>query len=484
MAEGGIELEEFDTPYDDVRRLDDLEEIFNDSTYDTITLDEFRPTKSQQSDLAEITKSNKIKMTNENIAKLKTEIGKVRHDIDPNTLAIELHGLRSRILSKKEDLYLITDKKNSKVEMITIGKKTYPAVRITSKKDRGLLGLGTLESALGKNDPLCKLLRDPSSVLEGPSEQETSFTGQSRTAEQSPIVEQRDREIEELEELRKQAVSIFGELGNTNSGPGGSEEIEQLASSRLAFEEIPRQLEQSKELENVLTDEDRQMIVKYLDFVKQNYNKKIQLLNDIEFNKKAIADAEKKLATEIEENKINDLMKVISDSEANIQSSKQMLDQILAYNERQFEDINMRLKSKFTLREKIGNIFRKYGLTITAITLALGLVIDTIVSAVRGLGPTGSGTPSGTGSGITDKIKQSLKNFSNWLLEMAKKAVDNLPAIIGSIVSFLLKAAAGVVGFLAEHLILLAIALAFALYEAIKVGYQDIKRRRLKPRRA
>jgi Fe2+ transport system protein B len=161
---------------------------------------------------------------------------------------------------------------------------------------------------------------------------------------------------------------------------------------KSVIEEIPRQLEQSKELGNVLTDEDRQTIVKYLDFVKQNYNKKIQLLNDIEFNKKAIEDAEKKLATEIEENKINELRKKISDSEANIQSSKQMLDQILAYNERQFEDINMRLKSKFTLREKLGNIFRKYGLTITAITLALGLVIDTIVSALRG---GGSGVPSG-----------------------------------------------------------------------------------------
>jgi hypothetical protein len=172
MAEGGIPLEEFDTtnPYDDVRTLDDLEEIFNDSTYDTVKLEEFRPTKSQQSNLAEITKKNKIRMTTENINRLKTEIGKLRHDIDPDRLAIELQGLRSRILSKKEDLYLITDKKNSKVEMITIGKKTYSAVRITSKKDRGLLGLGTLESALGKNDPLCKLLR---------GEQDTSFTGQS-----------------------------------------------------------------------------------------------------------------------------------------------------------------------------------------------------------------------------------------------------------------------------------------------------------------
>jgi hypothetical protein len=103
------------------------------------------------------------------------------------------------------------------------------------------------------------------------------------------------------------------------------------------------------------------------------------------------------------------------------------------------------------------------------------------VSALRGGGgvpPGAGGGPIPPGSGITDKIKQSLKNFSNWLLEMSKKAIDNLPAIIGSIVSFLLKAAASVVGFLAEHLVLLAIALAFALYEAIKIGYQDIKRRR------
>jgi hypothetical protein len=462
MAEG-MEMKDFATPYDDIRTLDALEDIFNDSTYDTVTLDQFRPTKSQQSNIPAIRKELTIQMTNENINRLKTEIGKVRHDIDPDRLAVELHDLRPRILSKKKELYLITDKKNNNVKTITFGKKSYNAARITSLKDGGLLALGTLENALGKNDPLCKLLR---------GEQETSFT-QQKTAEQlgTGSTEQRDREIEELEELRKQAVSIFGELGNTDIRPSGSE------SSPL-IEEIPRRLEQSKELGNVLTDEDRQTIVKYLDFIKQNYNKKIQLLNDIEFNKKAIEDAEKKLATEISRgsNKINELRKIISDSEANIQSSKQMLDQILAYNERQFEDINMRLKSKFTLREKIGNIFRKYGLTITAITLALGLVIDTIVSAVRG----GGGVPPGAGggSGITDKIKQSLKNFSNWLLEMSKKAIDNLPAIIGSIVSFLLKAAASVVGFLAEHLVLFAIALAFALYEAIKIGYQDIKRRR------
>jgi hypothetical protein len=284
MAEGGIPLEEFDTshPYDDIRTLDALEDIFNDSSYDTVTLDQFRPTKSQQSNISQIRKELSIQMTNENIARLKTEIGKVRHDIEPNRLAIELQDLRPRILSLKEDLYLITYKKNSNVRTITIGKKTYNAVRITSKKDGGLLALGTLESALGKNDPLCKLLR---------GEQETSFT--QKTAEKS--AEQRDREIEGTETLRKTVAFAYDDMTIT---PAPSRTAQVTSTPRSVIEEIPRQLEQSKELGNVLTDEDRQTIVKYLDFVKQNYNKKIQLLNDIEFNKKAIEDAEKKLATE------------------------------------------------------------------------------------------------------------------------------------------------------------------------------------------
>ena len=148
MAEA-FELEDFATPYDHVRTLDDLEEIFNDSAYDTVTLDEFRTTKSQQSDLKEITKNNKIRMTNENITKLKTEIGKVRHDIEPNRLAIELQGLRSRILSKKEDLYLITDKKNSNVKTIAFGKKSYNVVRITSLKGWRLTGSGHVRKCSG-----------------------------------------------------------------------------------------------------------------------------------------------------------------------------------------------------------------------------------------------------------------------------------------------------------------------------------------------
>ena len=152
-------------------------------------------------------------------------------------------------------------------------------------------------------------------------------------------------------------------------------------------------------------------------------------------------------------------------------TNQKLIDQILVYNEKQHEVIDTKLKSKFTLKEKLIYIFKKYGLTITAISLGLGLIIETIVTSV------GGGTAGG-GSNITDKIKQSLRNFANWLLEMSKKALNNLPAIIGSIISFLLKATAGIVGFLAEHIILFVIALAFALYEALKIGYNDFKQRK------
>ena len=55
------------------------------------------------------------------------------------------------------------------------------------------------------------------------------------------------------------------------------------------------------------------------------------------------------------------------------------------------------------------------------------MVIERIVTSVGLSG--GSGGGSSVGNNITDKIKQPLKNFANWLLEMSKKALDNLPAL-------------------------------------------------------
>ena len=67
--------------------------------------------------------------------------------------------------------------------------------------------------------------------------------------------------------------------------------------------------------------------------------------------------------------------------------------------------------------------------------------------------PTPTPTPDKPPS-IPDRVKEGLQKLAEWLKELAKKSTAALPGIIGSIVSFILKSAGTIVGFMAEHLII------------------------------
>jgi len=98
---------------------------------------------------------------------------------------------------------------------------------------------------------------------------------------------------------------------------------------------------------------------------------------------------------------------------------------------------------------RVKDIFKKYGVTLTAIILAAGTTIGAVIGVLtRGLKATG-------------------KAVANGLKELGKKFASILPGLIGSIVSFLFKAAGQAIGFLAEHtwlLILAAVAFLFEQY--------------------
>ena len=107
------------------------------------------------------------------------------------------------------------------------------------------------------------------------------------------------------------------------------------------------------------------------------------------------------------------------------------------------------LEDRRSLREKVKEIFKKYGVTVTAIFLAAGATTGAVIGT------------------ITNAFKKLGKGLANGLKTIGEKAASALPGLIGAIVSFLFKAAASVVGFLAEHTWLLILAVVAFLFQKL-----------------
>ena len=99
------------------------------------------------------------------------------------------------------------------------------------------------------------------------------------------------------------------------------------------------------------------------------------------------------------------------------------------------------------LRERVKEIFKKYGVTVTAIVLAAGVTIGAVIGA------------------ITNALRATGKALGKDLNDIGSKLASALPGFIGSIVSFLFKAAGQAIGFLAEHTWLLILAVVALLGE-------------------
>ena len=108
-------------------------------------------------------------------------------------------------------------------------------------------------------------------------------------------------------------------------------------------------------------------------------------------------------------------------------------------------------EQELPLRERVKNIFKKYGWTLQAVALAAGLVLSIIAfKAINGL-------------------KAGTKALGNGLKAIGQKLGSLLPGLIGSIVSYIFKAAGSVLSFLGEHAWLLILAVvAFFMERLIK----------------
>ena len=156
------------------------------------------------------------------------------------------------------------------------------------------------------------------------------------------------------------------------------------------------------------------------------------------------ADLEKRLA----ENK-----QVLADENAspsNIEAARKQVEQDELALERVNENIE-REEQKLPLRERVKNIFKKYGWTLQAVALAVGIVLSALALAA------------------TNGLKAGTKALGNGLKAIGQKLGSLLPGLIGSIVSYIFKAAGSVLSFLGEHAWLLILSVvAFFMERMLK----------------
>ena len=101
------------------------------------------------------------------------------------------------------------------------------------------------------------------------------------------------------------------------------------------------------------------------------------------------------------------------------------------------------------LRERVKQIFKKYGVTVASIFIAAGITIGTVIKA------------------ITKALKELGKKMAKAFKALAAKATSVLPGLIGAVAKCLFEVAASVAGFLAEHIWLLVLAVVALIFQKL-----------------
>ena len=103
-----------------------------------------------------------------------------------------------------------------------------------------------------------------------------------------------------------------------------------------------------------------------------------------------------------------------------------------------------------TLRDRVKDIFKKYGLIVLAVATAVGVVISVIVANLK--------------NGLTSLGK----GVGNGLKTIGKKIGQILPGLVGAFASFVFRTAGEVVGILAKNAWVLIVGIVIYLVEQFK----------------
>ena len=312
-----------------------------------------------------------------------------------------------------------------------------------------------IENAGGSQEEVDKLKREVSSLEIEHQKARSKYDGSVQAAKDRSMLEE---EVQVLEDSLSVDVA-------KNEKEQAREAIKQIKKRKEAIGQR-RKFEFKKLLDNEETDltserkQEAEKKISDIDQERKRLDKEQKMFEEILGVKTETEEREMKLLQidkeELEKAK-EKAVEIINDKDAApyekdaAEERMELRDKEIRRIDDRFEEIGRDTTQledgEKSLLERVKDIFKKYGVTLTAIFLAAGATIGAVISALtRGLKATG-------------------KALGNGLKALGKKIASILPGLLGAIVSFLFKAAGQAIGFLAEHTWLLILAVVTFLFE-------------------
>ena len=269
-------------------------------------------------------------------------------------------------------------------------------------------------------------------------------------------VEKQEQEAQERQRLKTQLEQINQRIANMEK-EGGTEMEKQMETDRLKreSEKLKRDIKEAKAAEKgyAQTAKERDKAAKDVAQLQRKYETQRQKRDTTEatLNRTKPLD---ELAKEAEtlKHKIEDRL-IMNDKDA---TPQQRMAAGVRFSENTDELARLdpqiqEREQELPLRERVKNIFKKYGWTLQAVALAVGIVLSALALAA------------------TNGLKAGTKAIGNGLKTIGQKLGSLLPGLIGSIVSYIFKTAGSVLSFLGEHAWLLILAVvAFFMERLLK----------------
>ena len=197
-----------------------------------------------------------------------------------------------------------------------------------------------------------------------------------------------------------------------------------------------------------------------------------------EINKRIQRDTKKLEEVENDPTYTDEQRQLYRDRLDDLNTEKQARLEILSQNRKDLQTQVARIKQTLekvldqntSLAERIRTLFREQVITLFSILTAFSMTISNIFLAITGVFGGGGGETGGSPPNKEGVLKKWSERLANKLKRLAGKAVEALPAIVGSVVGAILSFLVKTVGLVAKHTWVLIVILIQFLYSVKSIS--------------